>query len=143
MVRVVLAVCLYLAASLTQAAWPDDLLSPEVAFQVSAERTGPQRVRLAFDIAEGYAMYRSKFRVSGLDGFVVEEIVLPDGERVDDPYLGAVELYRGRVEIVVTGQGAQSSPVRLQVTSQGCADVGVCFNATTRVIPASEIAVRG
>jgi thiol:disulfide interchange protein DsbD len=129
--------CLTMMASVAQAQWQDDLLSPEVAFHVSAERMGPERIRLAYEIAQGYAMYRAKFRVTGLDGFVVDGIVLPAGERINDPYLGPIELYRGRVEIVVSGQAAASNQVNLEVTSQGCADIGVCFNPTTNVIHVS------
>jgi thiol:disulfide interchange protein DsbD len=118
------------------ASW-DDLLSPERAFPVVASRVDDRYVRLAFDIADGYAMYRGKFKFVGVAGFEVTKVELPDGERVVDPYLGEIELYRGYIEVTVIGHAVRSAEIQLEVTSQGCADVGVCFNPTTRRVTAT------
>ena len=112
-----------------------DLLEPERAFQLSASRKDAKTVELHYKIADGYYMYRARFK------FVVEPIApaklgkpkLPHGMSKQDPTFGKVEIYRNSVRILLplatagqkTATDAQS--VQLKVTSQGCADVGVCY----------------
>lgn len=128
---------LLLSHGMARSAGWDDLLPADLAFPVVASRPDADHVRLSFDIADGYALYRGKLKVVGVAGFKVTSVQLPAGERVVDPYLGEIELYRGRVDVTVTGHAQESSPIELEVTSQGCADVGVCFNPTTRRVTAT------
>lgn len=134
---------LLIAATTSHGLALEDLLGPDAAFPVRAERFSANQVRLTFDIAEGYALYRAKLRVVGLEGFVVDQVTMPPGERIEDPDLGVMELYRGRVDVVVSGRAPGEQPVQLQVTTQGCADAGVCFNPVTRVVSAGESDSRG
>ena len=50
----------------------------------------------------------------------------PPGQRKKDEFFGDVETYRKQVAIRVPVSG-NAERLRLEVTSQGCADVGVCY----------------
>ena len=120
------------------AAGADELLEPEKAFRLSARAPDPTAVEVQFRIADGYYMYRDKFRfaVAGGDARLGEP-QFPPGQRKKDEFFGDVETYRKqvtvKVPITVPKEGRDSSlPARaeklqLEVTSQGCADVGVCY----------------
>jgi thioredoxin:protein disulfide reductase len=106
----------------------DDLLPVDDAFALSATAEA-DRVRLTWTIADGYYMYRHAFRVeSDSDGVVLGELRIPPGEETHDEFFGETETYRDRVEIVVPiDQRPESGVVTLQIRSQGCADLGVCY----------------
>ena len=104
----------------------DELLEPEKAFRFSArEMDGAVEVRFA--IAEGYYMYRDKFRFAaeGNPGVRLGNPEFPAGARHTDEFFGEVETYRRQVVIRIPAQG--EGRFGLKVTSQGCADVGVCY----------------
>jgi thiol:disulfide interchange protein DsbD len=52
---------------------------------------------------------------------------LPRGERKTDEFFGDTEVYRKEVSIRVPVALGAADPLRLVGTSQGCADVGVCY----------------
>jgi thiol:disulfide interchange protein DsbD len=104
----------------------DQLLEPEKAFRFSAAAVDGG-VEVRFAIADGYYMYRDKFRFAaeGNPGVRLGNPELPAGARHKDEFFGEVETYRKevRIRIPVDGEGRFD----LKVTSQGCADVGVCY----------------
>jgi thioredoxin:protein disulfide reductase len=109
-----------------------ELLAPERAFALSAHRRHPNQVVLEYRIAEGYYMYRNKFRIAlEPEGAVkLGKANYPKGQLKADATFGRVETYRGSVRILLPltlPREATSAPLKLRVTSQGCADVGVCF----------------
>jgi len=117
---------LALAAGSAQAASPADLLEPEKAFRISARVLDERTAEVSFVIADGYYMYRDKFRFAAQPGAKLGAAELPAGERRKDEFFGEVETYRKRVAIRIPVQSADGT-LRLSVTSQGCADVGVCY----------------
>lgn len=104
----------------------DDLLEPEKAFRFSA-RALDGAVEVDFAIADGYYMYRDKFRFAaeGNPAVRLGTPELPPGLRHKDEFFGEVETYRKSVRIRVPAQG--EGRFDLKVISQGCADVGVCY----------------
>jgi len=107
----------------------DELLPPEQAFRTSAKIEGDAAL-IGFDIADGYYLYRQKFKfASKASGIDLGEPVFPKGETKHDEFFGEMEIYRGHVDIrlpLARRDGAAEALV-LDVTSQGCADVGVCY----------------
>jgi thiol:disulfide interchange protein DsbD len=103
-----------------------DLLEPEQAFRFSA-RAADGAVLLDFRIAEGYYMYRERFRFSaeGNPRVRLGEAQLPAGIPHKDEFFGSVETYRGKVSIRLPVEG--EGRFDLKVMSQGCADAGVCY----------------
>jgi thiol:disulfide interchange protein DsbD len=108
----------------------DDLLPPEKAFKFSAVMTEPGIAEIRYQIADGYYMYRDKFRFSAQPaGASLGEPQLPAGKIKEDEYFGKVETYRHEVAIrVPVTAAAGASEVTLQAISQGCADAGLCYS---------------
>jgi len=114
------------------AAGADDLLEPEQAFQLSARPLDPNAIEVRFRIAAGYYMYRAKFKfaVAGADA-TLGAPEFPRGLIKQDEFFGEVETYRKQVAIRVPVTGG-AEQFRLEVTSQGCADIGVCYPPLTQ-----------
>ena len=117
-------------------ATPADLLEPEAAFRVSARFVDSATVAVTYAIADGYYMYRDKFRFrtepeSG--GATAPQF--PSGLVKDDPNFGRVETYRREVTIQLGLASPAGDGLVLIATSQGCADVGVCYLPMTTRVP--------
>jgi thiol:disulfide interchange protein DsbD len=114
------------------AAAAQDLLEPEKAFRLSARAVDPATLEVRFDIARGYYMYRDKFAFAAEPADVkLGPAAFPKGEIKKDEFFGLMETYRGPLAIRVPVEGA-GDRLKLAVTSQGCADVGVCYPPQTQ-----------
>jgi thioredoxin:protein disulfide reductase len=104
----------------------DELLEPEKAFRFSARALNDGAIEVHFAIADGYYMYRERFRfdAQGADARLGKP-EFPPGIAHKDEFFGEMQIYRKEVRIRVPAQGAGA--LDLKVTSQGCADVGVCY----------------
>jgi thioredoxin:protein disulfide reductase len=103
-----------------------DFLEPEAAFRFSARMADGATAEVSFDIADGYYMYRDRFRFSA-DGAELGTPELPPGKvKFDQTFGKEMETYRQRVTVRVPLQG--EGPFVLRVTSQGCADAGLCYS---------------
>ena len=120
------------AAAPGWAASADDLLEPEKAFRLSARALDPTAVEVRFQIADGYYMYRDKFgfAVAG-GGAMLGPPEFPKGQIRKDEFFGTTETYRKQVAIRIPVSG-NAEKLALEVTSQGCADVGVCYPPMTQ-----------
>jgi len=107
---------------------PGDLLEPEKAFRFSTRALDANTVEVSFAIADGYYMYRERFKFAIEPGSKAKlgTPQFPPGIRKKDEFFGDVETYRKQVVIRLPVEGFEG-PLRLAVTSQGCADVGVCY----------------
>ncbi|HUK04021.1 MAG TPA: protein-disulfide reductase DsbD [Burkholderiales bacterium] len=107
---------------------PSDLLEPEKAFRMSVRPLDAGAVEVRFDIAEGYYLYRERFRFALAQGSAAKlgAPQFPSGIRKKDEFFGDVEIYRKQVAIRLPVEGSAGA-LELTVTSQGCADVGVCY----------------
>ncbi len=106
----------------------DELLEPDAAFRISARLIDPGTIAVTYDIADGYYMYRDKFRFRTEPGTATgAQPQFPAGIVKDDPNFGRVETYRQTVSIRIPLSAPIGEGVTLVATSQGCADVGVCY----------------
>src|SRR5450432_3981343 len=122
-----------LAAALAKSGG-DDFLSPDQAFRVDAVPEGSDRVRLNFEIAEGYYLYRARIKVTTAStGAQLGAVQMPDGQVKNDEYFGRQEVYHHELRAIVpvarASGGALDLP--LAVTYQGCADKGLCYPPIT------------
>ena len=101
-----------------------DLLEPEKAFRFSARSVDASLVEVRFAIAEGYYMYRDRMRFEA-QGARLGKPEFPPGIAHKDDFFGEQQIYRKDVRIRIPVQGAGAFD--LKVTSQGCADIGVCY----------------
>jgi len=113
---------LFLLLFLAGTASAQDLLEPEKAFRFSA-RPLEGAVEVRFQIADGYYMYRERFQ---FDGQGLGKPEFPHGIAHRDEFFGEMQIYRKDVRIRLPVQNP-SGALELKVTSQGCADVGVCY----------------
>jgi len=128
MTRILIFLLFFLPAAAVPAAGMDDLLEPEKAFRMSTRAIDARTVEVSFAIAEGYYMYRERFRFALAPGSkaTLGEPQFPPGIRKKDEFFGEVETYRGKVSVRLPIENADGA-LQLMVTSQGCADVGVCY----------------
>ncbi len=124
-----LAVCL--AAGSVNVAHADDFLDPSAAFRFSASER-PGEVDVKFKIADGYYLYRERFAFAVKSGTAtLGAAQVPAGHVKFDPtFQKNVEIYRQEVDIRVPVKAA-GGPFELAVTSQGCADAGICYPPAT------------
>ncbi len=123
-----------LCFSLAQA---QEFLDPAIAFKPSVRALDGQTIEVRYEIAKGYYLYRDKFRFR-VDGETVAlgEPGYPKGKEHNDENFGKVEVYYNSVAIRVPVERNLSGPLplKLQVTSQGCADAGVCYPPQTQAL---------
>ena len=122
-----------------------DLLEPDQAFRFSADLVDPATIRVTWDIADGYYLYRDRIRFStDTPGIELREAELPPGEIKNDEFFGKIAIYRKQavVTIPVTRSNDAPANLKLSAVSQGCADIGVCFPPHTQIaeltLPASS-----
>ena len=127
-----LAASLWLLLGLGLAALParaaEDFLPPEQAFQFEARALDARTVEVAFTVAKGYYLYREQFAFAA-DGAGVRlgAAQVPPGKvKFDTTFNKNLETHRGRVLIRLPVEAAPASFL-LTVTSQGCADAGLCY----------------
>ncbi|APA86411.1 protein-disulfide reductase DsbD [Paraburkholderia sprentiae WSM5005] len=134
--------CMFLAQVATLARAADDFLDPAVAFRFSATEQ-PGEVVVTYRIAEGYYMYRERFAFAIRNGTAtLGEPQLPAGHvKFDQTFNKNVETYRNELTIRVPVKQA-AGPFDLSVTSQGCADAGICYPPMERVYHVSGEALQ-
>lgn len=106
----------------------DDFLPPEQAFRFEARALDARSVEVGYTVADGYYMYREQFKFTASEpGVVLGTPQIPAGKvKFDETFQKDVETHRGRVLIRVPVESAPAN-FTLTVTSQGCADAGLCY----------------
>ena len=104
-----------------------DLLEPEKAFRFSARVLDATNIEVRYQIVDGYYLYRERFAFAAEPGVKLGVAQIPEGKKKKDEFFGEVQTHRGELRIVVPVEVAPDGKVALSVTSQGCADVGVCY----------------
>ena len=125
----VLLLVLLAATATGRMVYPQDLLEPDKAFRFSVRALDASALEVRYRIAEGYYLYRDKFSFSAEPAEVkLGRAEFPKGQVHEDKFFGKQEIYRRDVRIRVPIEtAAAASRLRLKATSQGCADIGVCY----------------
>lgn len=129
-----------LAAAKARSGSADDFLPPDQAFRFDALADGSDRVRLNWEIADGYYLYRSRIKVGTTSsGAHLGTTQFPQGQVKNDEYFGRQEIYHHELSAVVPVVRARGGAleVPLQVTYQGCADAGLCYPPITKTVQVS------
>ena len=115
----------------------DEFLDPDIAFQLAATADGPDRVKIIWEIAPEYYLYRNRLKVTTAStGVTLGPLALPTGESHTDEYFGEQEVYREELiaSLPVARPGGSALAVPLEVTYQGCADAGLCYPPITKTL---------
>jgi thiol:disulfide interchange protein DsbD len=94
-------------------------------------------VDVTWQVAPGYYLYKDKISVKALsDNVQLGQLDLPDGKFKFDEFFGESEVYFK--DIFARLPFARATPeameLELEVNYQGCADAGLCYPPTTRVV---------
>jgi len=114
------------------------LLKPTEAFVPSIVSAGDGKITVRWIIEPGYYLYRDKINFSLIDAddATVSNFDVDRGVIQNDAYFGDVEILRevagARINL---SQSSALSTATLQIQSQGCADIGVCFPPETTTLP--------
>lgn len=108
-------------------------LDPQEAFAFSAAMVAPNELDIHFKIAPKYYMYRERFEFTlAPDASRLGQLQFPRGTVKYDPtFEKDLEVYHNRVTVRVPILDGASQPLKLAVTSQGCADAGLCYAPMT------------
>ncbi len=90
-----------------------------------------------WQIEKGYYLYRDKFKFStSTPGIRLGKALIPKGKKKKDPLFGIVEVFRNkvRIEIPFTLSDTPPAQIELTATSQGCADMGLCYPPHTEKV---------
>jgi thiol:disulfide interchange protein DsbD len=107
-----------------------EFLDPEAAFVLTLEVKDADTLLAQWNIAEGYYLYRDKFKFS-VDNKDVKlgKIEIPAGQKQEDPTFGQVEIHTGTLAVPIpllrAAKGAM--PIALKFGYQGCAEAGICY----------------
>ena len=127
----------FLFSFLFSLAQAQEFLDPAVAFKPTARALDAQTIEVSFEIAKGYYLYRDKFRFA-VDGneATLGPAQFPKGKEKIDETFGKVEVFYDGVAIRLPVERNASGPLalKLNVTSQGCADAGVCYPPQTQTV---------
>jgi len=132
-VRLPLLLLVMLLAALAQpllAQEDDGLLPVTEAYRLSADSSTPGVLKLHWEIAPDYYLYRGRMKFKPADGVTLGEPTFPDGEKHHDEYLGDVEIYHHAIDASVPYTVAPGATrLRLDVQFQGCHEVDpkICY----------------
>lgn len=104
-------------------------LPVEEAYQLEVEILDAQQVRLYWQIADSYYLYQHRFGFTLGDSAGAEAEVdaeLPPALQRNDEYFGEVQVYYTSADVLLHTPG-QPQRATLTVSSQGCADAGLCY----------------
>jgi len=115
----------------------DEFLSPDQAFRFDAIPEGTDRIRLNWEIAEGYYLYRARIKVRTTSANAqLGAPQFPPGQVKTDEYFGKQEVYHHELaaSVPVARSSGGELELPLEVTYQGCAEAGLCYPPQTKSV---------
>ncbi len=96
-------------------------------------RQQENKLQVSFTIADGYYLYKDKFKFAGVDT-AFSHPQYPKGVMIKDEYFGESEVYFHQVvlDIPLSQIGTEAL---LKLRYQGCAEAGLCYPVQTLEIP--------
>ncbi len=116
----------------------DDFLPREKAFALSAKLVDARTVRLVWQIADGYYLYKERITAQADDAAVkLAELTMPLAvEKFDTNFNKKMQVYKHLLSIdVPIEKGIASVPIT--VAYQGCAEKGLCYPPATAQLQVS------
>ena len=114
----------------------DELLDVDKAFDSEIIEVGIDSVKLRFNIADKYYLYKHAFKFPNSDSklkFGAAQI--PDGYKKEDEFFGEVETYNKQVDIVIPYKNINEvGTASFKYKYQGCAEAGICYPPQTKTV---------
>lgn len=114
----------------------DEFLKVDQAFQFDFNQQGKD-VEVYFNIAEGYYLYKEKL-VFKSDNAKFELPALPEGVEHEDEFFGVQQVYYKKLKFNIPVNEATNDS-SIELTYQGCAEKGLCYPPTKKVIYLSAV----
>lgn len=114
-----------------------DFLPPDEAFRFGAGMERADSVALTWVIAEGYYLYKDRISITSDTANVqIGKPLLPKGDPKHDEYFGDTEVYHEILEasLPIARAAGSTGSLTLNVTYQGCAEGGLCYNPITKTV---------
>ncbi|NMH60822.1 protein-disulfide reductase DsbD [Alteromonas ponticola] len=96
-----------------------------------------ESLRIHFTIAEGYYLYKHQFKAA-TKNVELGEPQFPPAKEKEDEFFGLSEVYFDQVTYTYPIASAQQDGV-VKLRFQGCAEAGLCYPPTTKVIYLSQV----
>lgn len=114
-----------------------DVLPPDKAFRLNVTAQGSSSLLASWRIADGYYLYRDKFRftLKDGDGLSLGKAIFPKGRVEQDEFFGRVEIYTQellQITLPLRRRSSGAQAFTLKVRYQGCAKVGICYPPVTK-----------
>lgn len=118
-----------------------DFLPVDQAYKLTLEPNKNTHSPLAtaiWQIADGYYLYKHSFKLKAWDQNrqpIAASLKIPKGKEKQDDYFGQVEVYYHSVAVDIelpADRQITTHGIVLAITSQGCADAGLCYPPETR-----------
>ncbi|WP_053951371.1 protein-disulfide reductase DsbD [Candidatus Thioglobus autotrophicus] len=131
MKRFLLPLFLLLLSTFAQA--QEELLPADKAFAFKASVVNDEIV-LDWNVAKGYYLYKEKVKISSDSSAQLGVAKFPPAKIKNDEFFGKVGIYRKSVKVKIPVLEGDSDSLLLNVTFQGCADLGVCYPPITKTV---------
>ncbi len=124
----------------------DDFLDVDKAFVPEISVVGLETIKVKFNIAPKYYLYKHRFKFPNDDKAVqFEAAQIPAGHKKNDEFFGEVETYHDSVEITIPYRNQEvKQTTQFTIKYQGCAEAGICYPPQTKTfditLPVQQIA---
>lgn len=113
----------------------DEFLKVDEAFSFNFYQKN-NLLEVSFDIAPEYYLYRHQFKFKG-DKTQFTPVLLPDGIDHEDEFFGVQKIFTDNLTFTINLEHV-SSDASLKISYQGCAEKGLCYPPTSKVIKLSK-----
>ncbi len=114
----------------------DEFLKVDQAFVFNFDQQNNQ-LHISFDISEGYYLYRHQFKFTS-ENTRLSAVELPQGIDHDDEFFGVQQIYTKQLSFTINIEEAGEHAL-VTVRYQGCADKGLCYPPTKKIIALDEV----
>ena len=124
------------------------MASEDPFLDVSIAAISKHTLVLTYDIDECCYIYKKSLSYEPEDlSIEIQQAHFPVAIKHEDEFFGVVDIYRGRVEVVLDillpSKRSVMHPVSLSLGYQGCSDAGICFLPETLVVKYNYLADLG
>lgn len=116
----------------------DEFLKVDQAFAFNFYQKN-NLLEVSFDIAPEYYLYRHQFKFKGKNTQFTS-VLLPDGIDHEDEFFGVQKIFTENLAFTVNLENV-SNDASIKITYQGCAEKGLCYPPTSKVIKLSKFII--
>lgn len=117
----------------------DEPLSADKAFKLLPPIINSNGVNLNWDIADQHYLYKHafKFKIINNNNVTIDTTpLIPSGQLKQDKFFGDTYIFHNNVsiDVPINNSTDQEQSIKIEVSYQGCADKGICYPPTKKVV---------